>query len=216
MPSFPPILSALGSLPSSSSILRKLPQRFAHRPVLCTFLSMDGRSNNRKSLYGVCCCFRNVKNQPCKVALGLPELTKRHIGSNIADQGRVEPSLPPLQLRHLRPPRMGDPVVWAGNGHKNSARAKGSCHRCLVRAGTEAPVGRTRHIARSIYATKAYTLRIPCSLATEPQNNVARPPFSLSAGCPRNRPRCRTHVEQYLLPNTPRCAKQFRLVRRCS
>ncbi|KAK8120215.1 restless-like transposase [Apiospora kogelbergensis] len=49
--------------------------------------SFDGwRSSNRKSLYGVCCFFRNVKNQPCKVVLGLPELTKRHIGSNIADK----------------------------------------------------------------------------------------------------------------------------------
>ena len=52
-----------------------------------------------------------LRTNRAKVVLGLPELTKRHIGSNIADKGRVEPSLPPLQLRHLRPPRMGDPVV---------------------------------------------------------------------------------------------------------
>lgn len=42
------------------------------------------RSNNKHALFGICCFFRNKKNEPYKITLGLPEITKRHTGENIA------------------------------------------------------------------------------------------------------------------------------------
>ena len=64
----------------------KVATRIRASPGLVHF-SFDGwRSNNRKSLFGVCCFFRNAENRPCKVVLGLPELITRHTGDNIADE----------------------------------------------------------------------------------------------------------------------------------
>ncbi|KAG7403263.1 putative AC9 transposase [Fusarium oxysporum f. sp. rapae] len=48
-------------------------------------ISFDGwRSGNRYALYGICCFFRDENNKPCKITLGLPEVSARHTGPNIA------------------------------------------------------------------------------------------------------------------------------------
>lgn len=48
-------------------------------------ISFDGwRSGNRHALYGVCCFFRDENNKPCKVTIGVPELSVSHTGTNIA------------------------------------------------------------------------------------------------------------------------------------
>ncbi|OWT42267.1 restless-like transposase [Pochonia chlamydosporia 170] len=48
-------------------------------------IAFDGaRSRNRHTLYGITALFRNVKNEPQKIVLGLPELINRHTGANIA------------------------------------------------------------------------------------------------------------------------------------
>ncbi|KAJ6436908.1 P-loop containing nucleoside triphosphate hydrolase protein [Purpureocillium lavendulum] len=48
-------------------------------------MSFDGwRSGNRHALYGICCFFRDECNKPCKITLGLPEVSARHTGPNIA------------------------------------------------------------------------------------------------------------------------------------
>ncbi|KAF5227806.1 hypothetical protein FANTH_14671, partial [Fusarium anthophilum] len=47
----------------------------------------DGwKSGNRHALYGITCVFRDSNNRPQKCVLGLPELTERHTGENIAGQ----------------------------------------------------------------------------------------------------------------------------------
>lgn len=48
-------------------------------------ISFDGwRSGNRYTLYGICCFFRDENNKPCKITLGLPEVSARHTEPNIA------------------------------------------------------------------------------------------------------------------------------------
>ncbi|KAM4061650.1 restless-like transposase [Hirsutella rhossiliensis] len=48
-------------------------------------IAFDGsRSRNRHTLYGITAVSRNVKNEPQKIVLGLPELINRHTGENIA------------------------------------------------------------------------------------------------------------------------------------
>ncbi|KAM3561796.1 hypothetical protein ARSEF4850_003029 [Beauveria asiatica] len=50
-------------------------------------LSFDGwRSGNRLALYGIACFYRDENNKPCKIAIGVPELSSRHSGANIATQ----------------------------------------------------------------------------------------------------------------------------------
>ncbi|KAF5576969.1 restless-like transposase [Fusarium pseudocircinatum] len=50
-------------------------------------ISFDGwTSGNRHALYGIACFFRDEHNKPCKIVLGVPEVTIRHNGSNIATQ----------------------------------------------------------------------------------------------------------------------------------
>ncbi|KAM0742766.1 hypothetical protein ACQRIT_002943 [Beauveria bassiana] len=50
-------------------------------------LSFDGwRSGNRLALYGIACFYRDESNKPCKIAIGVPELSSRHSGANIAIQ----------------------------------------------------------------------------------------------------------------------------------
>lgn len=50
-------------------------------------ISFDGwRSPNRLNLYGIACFFRDENNRPCKLILGVPELTVAHTGANIASQ----------------------------------------------------------------------------------------------------------------------------------
>ncbi|KAG6979451.1 hypothetical protein FOFC_17288 [Fusarium oxysporum] len=50
-------------------------------------ISFDGwRSGNRYALYGVCCFFRDENNKPCKITLGLPVVSARHTGPNIATE----------------------------------------------------------------------------------------------------------------------------------
>lgn len=50
-------------------------------------LSFDGwRSENRLALYGIACFYRDESNKPCKIAIGVPELSSRHSGANIATQ----------------------------------------------------------------------------------------------------------------------------------
>jgi hypothetical protein len=48
-------------------------------------ISFDGwRSGNRHTLYGVCCFLRDENNKPCKITIGVPELSVSHTGTNIA------------------------------------------------------------------------------------------------------------------------------------
>ncbi|EXU94994.1 hypothetical protein X797_011930, partial [Metarhizium robertsii] len=48
-------------------------------------MSFDGwRSGNRHALYGICCFYRDENNKPCKLTLGLPEISAKHTGPNIA------------------------------------------------------------------------------------------------------------------------------------
>lgn len=48
-------------------------------------MSFDGwRSGNRHALYGICCFYRDENNMPCKITLGLPEVSAKHTGPNIA------------------------------------------------------------------------------------------------------------------------------------
>lgn len=48
-------------------------------------MSFDGwRSGNRHALYGICCFYRDEGNKPCKITLGLPEVSTKHTGPNIA------------------------------------------------------------------------------------------------------------------------------------
>lgn len=48
-------------------------------------VSFDGwRSGNRHALYGIMCFFQDEKNNPCKIVLGVPEVSTRHSGTNIA------------------------------------------------------------------------------------------------------------------------------------
>jgi hypothetical protein len=48
-------------------------------------ISFDGwRSRNQYALYGICYFFRDKNNKPCKIMLGLPEVSARHTGPNIA------------------------------------------------------------------------------------------------------------------------------------
>ena len=50
-------------------------------------IQYDGwKSGNRHALYGITCVFRDSNNRPQKCVLGLPELTERHTGENIAGQ----------------------------------------------------------------------------------------------------------------------------------
>ncbi|KAM5529795.1 hAT family dimerization domain protein [Fusarium oxysporum f. sp. phaseoli] len=50
-------------------------------------IQYDGwKSGNRHALYGITCVFRDSNNRPQKYILGLPELTERHTGENIAGQ----------------------------------------------------------------------------------------------------------------------------------
>ncbi|KAF6527938.1 hypothetical protein HZS61_008243 [Fusarium oxysporum f. sp. conglutinans] len=50
-------------------------------------IQYDGwKSGNRHALYGITCVFRDPNNRPQKCVLGLPELTDRHTGENIAGQ----------------------------------------------------------------------------------------------------------------------------------
>jgi len=50
-------------------------------------IQYDGwKSGNRHALYGITCVFRDSNNRPQKLVLGLPELTERHTGENIAAQ----------------------------------------------------------------------------------------------------------------------------------
>jgi hypothetical protein len=47
-------------------------------------ISFNGwRSQNKHALYGVACFFLNEDGKACKLILGVPELTVRHIGANI-------------------------------------------------------------------------------------------------------------------------------------
>ena len=41
------------------------------------------RSNNKHALFNICCFFRNEKNEPYKITLRLPKITKRHTSENI-------------------------------------------------------------------------------------------------------------------------------------
>ena len=51
------------------------------------YIQYDGwKSGNRHALYGITCVFRDSNNRPQKLVLGLPELTERHTGENIAAQ----------------------------------------------------------------------------------------------------------------------------------
>nr|AAK16925.1 restless-like transposase [Fusarium breviconum] len=48
-------------------------------------VSFDGwRSGNRHALYGIMCFFQDEKNKPRKIVLGVPEVSTRHSGTNIA------------------------------------------------------------------------------------------------------------------------------------
>jgi hypothetical protein len=48
-------------------------------------MSFDGwRSGNRHALYGICCFYRDENSKPCKITLGLPEISAKHTGPNIA------------------------------------------------------------------------------------------------------------------------------------
>jgi hypothetical protein len=50
-------------------------------------VSFDGwRSGNRRALYGVVVFFQDEYNKPCKLVLGIPEISTRHTGQNIASQ----------------------------------------------------------------------------------------------------------------------------------
>ncbi|OBS16090.1 hypothetical protein FPOA_27760 [Fusarium poae] len=50
-------------------------------------ISFDGwTSGNRHTLYGIACFFRDEHNKPRKIVLGVPEVSVRHSGSNIAAQ----------------------------------------------------------------------------------------------------------------------------------
>jgi hypothetical protein len=50
-------------------------------------IQYDGwKSGNRHALYGITCVFRDSNDRPQKCVLGLPELTERHTGENIAGQ----------------------------------------------------------------------------------------------------------------------------------
>ncbi|KAJ0136861.1 putative Cell division control protein 2 [Fusarium oxysporum f. sp. albedinis] len=50
-------------------------------------IQYDGwKSGNRHALYGITCVFRDSNNRPQKCVLGLPELTERYTGENIAGQ----------------------------------------------------------------------------------------------------------------------------------
>lgn len=50
-------------------------------------ISFDGwRSGNRLALYGIACFFRDQDDKPCKIAIGVPEMSARHSGANIAAQ----------------------------------------------------------------------------------------------------------------------------------
>ncbi|EXL90097.1 hypothetical protein FOIG_16633 [Fusarium odoratissimum NRRL 54006] len=50
-------------------------------------IQYDGwKSGNRHALYGITWVFRDSNNRPQKCVLGLPELTERHTGENIAGQ----------------------------------------------------------------------------------------------------------------------------------
>jgi hypothetical protein len=50
-------------------------------------IQYDGwKSGKRHALYGIICVFRDSNNRPQKCVLGLPELTERHTGENIAGQ----------------------------------------------------------------------------------------------------------------------------------
>jgi hypothetical protein len=67
---------------------------FKHRDTITSILrrcpglvhiSFDGwTARNRKSLCGMACFFRDEQNRPLKIVLGLPEISKRHTGENIA------------------------------------------------------------------------------------------------------------------------------------
>jgi hypothetical protein len=47
----------------------------------------DGWSSaNLHALYGIACFFRDEHNKPCKILLGVPEVSVRHSGSIIAAQ----------------------------------------------------------------------------------------------------------------------------------
>ncbi|KAM4068002.1 restless-like transposase [Hirsutella rhossiliensis] len=47
-------------------------------------ISFDGwRSGNRHALYNIYCFFRTEDNKPCKITIGVPEVSARHTGPNI-------------------------------------------------------------------------------------------------------------------------------------
>lgn len=55
-----------------------------HCPGL-VHISFDGwTARNRHGLCGIACFFRDEQNRPLKIVLGLPEISKRHTGENIA------------------------------------------------------------------------------------------------------------------------------------
>ncbi|KAJ3578354.1 hypothetical protein NPX13_g2213 [Xylaria arbuscula] len=62
-------------------------------------ISFDGwRSGNCCALYGVVVFFRDESNKPCKLVIGIPEVSTRHTGQNIATQ--VIEVLKTFQIEH--------------------------------------------------------------------------------------------------------------------
>jgi hypothetical protein len=61
------------------NVLQKTPGR--------VHLSFDGwRSRNRHAFFGIIAFFRDENNKPCKIVLGLPEVSERHHGYNIGGE----------------------------------------------------------------------------------------------------------------------------------
>ncbi|RWA03211.1 hypothetical protein EKO27_g11894 [Xylaria grammica] len=62
-------------------------------------ISFDGRrSGNRHALYGVVVFFTDESNKPCKLVIGIPEVSTRHTGQNIATQ--IIEVLKTFQIEH--------------------------------------------------------------------------------------------------------------------